>query len=414
MRKSYAIMPPMQSVEEPATGRIGPLAGIRVIELGSLIAGPFAGRMLADFGAEVIKIESPGRTDPFRDWGRAEQNGHALWWAVQSRNKKSVLLDLKSDVGREAFESILGTADVVIENFRPGTLERLGLAPERMLELNPGVVIARVSGYGQTGSKAFRPGYASIAEAIGGLRHLNGFPDGPPPRTGISLGDSLGAMFAVQGVLIALLARQTNGGRGQVVDVSLVESCFSLLESALPDYMASGHIPGPSGTSLAGIAPSNIYHSMDGKWVVIAANQDSVFTRLAAAMAMPDLLTDDRFTDHTARGRHQAELDEIIADWSVSRSSADLLEVLDAHDVPASLVNTIADIVADPHFREREMFLEVTDDDWGTVTHPGIVPKLSLEPGAVRWNGPVTPGEHTEAVLREVGLKSVVDAGERA
>ncbi|MBX3093470.1 MAG: CoA transferase [Cryobacterium sp.] len=390
--------------DSSAKSSAGPLDGVRVVELGALIAGPFAGRMLADFGADVIKVESPISADPFREWGRARQNGKALWWAVQARNKKAVTLDLKSDDGKRAFESLIETADVLIENFRPGTLERLGLAPERLHELNRGLVIARVSGYGQSGPKSALPGYAAIAEAVGGLRHLNGFPGGPPPRTGISLGDSLGALFAVQGILMALHARGAQGGRGQVVDVSLVESCFALLESALPDYAANGHVPGPNGTSLEGIAPSNIYHSADDKWVVIAANQDTVFKRLCDAMGMSELAIDERFRDHVARGSNQKVLDELIGEWAGALPAAEILDHLDSEGVPNSLVNTIADIVEDEHFREREMFLDVVDHEWGSVTHPGVVPKLSNSPGNVRWNGPSAPGQDNAEVLGALGF----------
>ena len=387
----------------PASAK-GPLNGVRVIELGALIAGPFASRMLADFGAEVIKVENPTSADPFREWGRAHQNGKALWWAVQARNKKVITLDLKNDDGKKAFEALIATADVLVENFRPGTLERLGFAPDQLHELNPALIITRVSGYGQTGPKSTRPGYAAIAEAVGGLRHINGFPGGPPPRAGISLGDSLGAMFAVQGILLALLGRASNGGRGQVVDVSLVESCFALLESALPDYASNGYVPGPNGTSLEGIAPSNIYRAADDKWVVIAANQDTVFKRLCVAMGMPTLASDARFSNHVTRGSNQQVLDDIIGDWSRNLAAADILDRLEGEGVPSSLVNTIADIVEDDHFRERDMFVDIEDDQWGSVTHPGIVPKLSASPGEIRWNGPSAPGEHNDEIFGALGF----------
>jgi formyl-CoA transferase len=244
---------------ESGDGAQGPLSGVRVLELGSLIAGPFAGRQMADFGAEVIKVESPDRPDPMREWGRARVNDHALWWSVQSRGKKCVTMNLKSPRGRELFLELCKDADVILENFRPGTMEKLGLGPEELWKINPGLIIARVSGYGQTGPEASKPGYASVAEARSGLRHLNGYPDQPPPRTGISLGDSLGSLYALQGILLALYWRDARGGTGQVVDVSLVEACFSLLESTVPDYAATGIVPGPSGSGLKGIAPSNIF-----------------------------------------------------------------------------------------------------------------------------------------------------------
>jgi formyl-CoA transferase len=384
-----------------------PLAGIRVLELGSLIAGPFAGRQLADFGAEVIKIESPDRPDPMREWGRARVNGHTLWWSVQSRGKKCVTLDLKSPRGRELFLELCEEADVILENFRPGTLEKLGLSPEEVWKVNPGLIIARVSGYGQTGPDAQKPGYASVAEARGGLRYLNGYPDQAPPRTGISLGDSLASLYALQGILLALYWRDARGGTGQVVDVSLVESCFSLLESAVPDFAATGVVPGPSGSGLKGIAPSNIFRSTDGKWVVIAANQDSVFVRLAAAMGRPELASDARYSNHAARGAHQEELESLIADWAAGYSHDELTSVLDRHSVPNSPVSSIEDIFQDPQLRARGMLVEVPDEELGTVVQPGIIPKLTRSAGEIGWNGPLTPGFHNHDIY--AGLLGLTD-----
>lgn len=376
----------------------GPLAGVRVLELGSLIAGPFAGRQLADFGAEVIKIESPSRPDPMREWGRARVHGHTLWWSVQSRGKKCVTLDLKAPRGRELFLELCQEADVILENFRPGTLEKLGLGPDELWKANPGLIIARVSGYGQTGPDAQKPGYASVAEARGGLRFLNGYPDQAPPRTGISLGDSLASLYALQGILLALYWRDARGGTGQVVDVSLVEACFSLLESAVPDYAAAGVVPGPSGSGLKGIAPSNIFRSSDGKWVVIAANQDSVFVRLAAAMGRPELVSDTRYSNHTARGTHQEALESLIAEWAASHSHDELTSVLDRHAVPNSPVSSIEDIFADPQLRARGMLVEVPDEQLGTVVQPGIIPRLTRSAGQIGWSGPLTPGSHNRDV----------------
>ncbi|MDQ0754466.1 CaiB/BaiF CoA-transferase family protein [Arthrobacter sp. B3I4] len=386
------------SADVESSPAAGPLAGVRVLELGSLIAGPFAGRQLADFGAEVIKIESPSRPDPMREWGRAQVHGHTLWWSVQSRGKKCVTLDLKAARGRELFLQLCREADVLLENFRPGTLENLGLAPEELWKINPGLIIARVSGYGQTGPDAQKPGYASVAEARGGLRYLNGYPDQAPPRTGISLGDSLASLYALQGILLALYWRDAKGGTGQVVDVSLVEACFSLLESAVPDYAAAGIVPGPSGSGLKGIAPSNIFRSSDGKWVVIAANQDSVFVRLAAAMGRPELATDARFGNHTARGANQDELESLIAEWAAGYTDAELTGLLDRHAVPNSPVSSIEDIFADPQLRARGMLVEVPDEELGTVVQPGIVPRLTRSAGGIGWNGPLTPGSHNQAV----------------
>lgn len=385
--------PGLPEAEQP-----GPMAGLRVMELGSLIAGPFAGRQLADFGAEVIKIEAPGRPDPMRTWGRASVKDHALWWSVQSRGKKCVTLDLKAPRGKEIFRALCRETDVIVENFRPGTMEKLGLGPEGLWKINPGLIIARVSGYGQTGPDAGKPGYASVAEARSGLRHLNGYPDQPPPRTGISLGDSLGSLYAVQGILLALYWRDARGGTGQVVDVSLVESCYSLLESAVPDFGAAGIVPGPSGSGLKGIAPSNIFRSLDGKWIVIAANQDSVFERLAQAMGQPDLAQDARYHTHTARGSNQDELEGLIARWAAGHRTEDLIAILDRNAVPNSTVATLEDVFEDPQLKARGMFLEIDDDELGSVTQPGIVPKLTRTAGSIRWNGPLEAGSHNTEI----------------
>jgi formyl-CoA transferase len=391
----------------------GPLAGVRVLELGSLIAGPFAGRQLADFGAEVIKIESPDRPDPMREWGRARVQGHTLWWSVQSRGKKCVTLDLKSPRGRGLFLELCKEADVILENFRPGTLEKLALAPEELWKVNPGLIIARVSGYGQTGPDAQKPGYASVAEARGGLRYLNGYPDQAPPRTGISLGDSLASLYALQGILLALYWRDARGGTGQVVDVSLVEACFSLLESAVPDYAATGVVPGPSGSGLKGIAPSNIFRSSDGKWVVIAANQDSVFVRLAAAMGRPELASDARYSNHAARGAHQEELESLIAEWAARFRHEELTSLLDGYSVPNSPVSSIEDIFEDPQLRARGMLVEVPDEQLGTVVQPGIIPKLTRSTGEIGWSGPLVPGSHNRDIyggLLKLSDKELQDA----
>lgn len=391
----------------------GPLAGVRVLELGSLIAGPFAGRQLADFGAEVIKIESPDRPDPMREWGRARVQGHTLWWSVQSRGKKCVTLDLKSPRGRGLFLELCKEADVILENFRPGTLEKLALAPEELWKVNPGLIIARVSGYGQTGPDAQKPGYASVAEARGGLRYLNGYPDQAPPRSGISLGDSLASLYALQGILLALYWRDARGGTGQVVDVSLVEACFSLLESAVPDYAATGVVPGPSGSGLKGIAPSNIFRSSDGKWVVIAANQDSVFVRLAAAMGRPELASDARYSNHAARGAHQEELESLIAEWAAGFRHEELTSLLDGYSVPNSPVSSIEDIFEDPQLRARGMLVEVPDEQLGTVVQPGIIPKLTRSTGEIGWSGPLVPGSHNRDIyggLLKLSDKELQDA----
>ncbi|WP_024795782.1 CaiB/BaiF CoA transferase family protein [Tomitella biformata] len=383
-------------------GEAGALDGYRVLELGTLIAGPFAGRLLGDLGADVIKIEAPDRPDPLRTWGQAEQDGYRFFWTVHARNKRSITLDLRQPAGQEVFLQLVEQSDVVVENFRPGTLERWGLGYDVLSARNPGLVLARVSGYGQTGPMADKPGYASVAEAVSGFRHLNGYPGEAPPRIALSLGDSLAGMFAAQGILAALLARQRTG-RGQVVDVALTESCLAVQESAIPDFDRGGVARGPSGTRLDGIAPSNIYRSADEKWVVIAANQDTVFARLCAALGRPELSTDPRFADHLARGRNQDELDAIIAAWASVRQAGELIETLTAAGVVVGPVNTMAEVFADPQVRAREMLVEHHDERIGeAVLGPGIVPKLSDTPGSVRRAGSAAPGRHNDEVLGDL------------
>jgi formyl-CoA transferase len=380
---------------EPA----GPLAGLRLIELGTLLAGPFAGRLLGDLGADVIKIEPPGKPDPLRDWGQARYEGRSLFWPVQSRNKKCVTLNLREPRGQELLLELVRVSDVVTENFRPGTLERWNLGYDRLSEANPGIVLARISGYGQTGPYAGRAGYASVAEAMGGLRYINGFPGEAPPRAGISLGDSLAAMFAAQGILAALYRRTASpDGRGQVVDVSLMESCFALLEGAVPEYDRLGIVRPPSGTGLKGVAPSNIFKSRDGTWMVIAANQDNVFRRLCDAIGRPELADDERFVTHRVRGENQEELERIVADWAAQHDARDVDTKLNAAGVVCGPIHTIADIFEDPQFAAREMLVEHEDPEFGTYVGPGIVPKFSETPGAVRWSATWKDGSHNEEV----------------
>lgn len=380
------------------------LTGIRVLELGSIIAGPFCGRLLADHGADVVKIEAPNAPDPLRDWGQAEQDGYHFFWTVHARNKRCITLDLRRAEGRDLFLRLVATADVLVESFRPGTLERWGVGPDVLLERRPGLVVARVSGYGQTGPDRGRPGYASVAEAVSGMRYLNGYPGGPPPRPALSIGDSLAGMFAAQGVLMALLAReQGRAPGGQVVDVALTESCLALLESSIPDYDRGGIVREPSGTRLTGIAPSNLYCTADGQWMVVAANQDSVFARLCLAMGRPDLVDDPRFSTHTARGRHQDEIDEIVADWAAQHDAGTLTRVLEEAGVVVGPVNTVAEVVKDPQFQARDMLVPHFDERIGEdVLGPGVVPKLSATPGSVRWAGPPRPGAHNAEVYGEL------------
>jgi len=379
--------------------RIGPLAGIRVIELGSLLAGPFTGRLLGDMGAEIIKVEAPGQPDPIRDWGKARYEGRSLWWPVQSRNKKCVTLNLREARGQELLLRLVGQADVVTENFRPGTLERWNIGYEQMSAVNPGIVLARISGYGQTGPYASRAGFASVSEAMGGIRHINGFPGEAPPRLHLSLGDSLAGMFATQGILSALYWRDAaGGGLGQVVDVSLMESAFALLESTVPEYDRLGIVRGPQGTNLKGIAPSNIFRSRDEKWMVIAANADGVFRRLCEAIGRPELADDERFATHLARGDNQDEIEGIVAEWALLRDAAEIDLVLNEAGVICGPIYTIADIFEDPQYRAREMLLEQVDPEFGAYVGPGIVPKLTRTPGAVRWSATWEEGSHNQEV----------------
>lgn len=381
----------------------GPLAGVRLVELGMLLAGPFTGRLLGDMGAEVIKVEPPGKPDPLREWGKARYQGRSLWWSVQSRNKKCVTLDLRREKGQQLLLELVKRSDVLVENFRPGTLEKWNLGWERLSEANPKLVLCRISGYGQTGPYAPRAGFASVAEAMGGIRHINGFPGEPPPRMHISLGDSLAGMFAAQGILAALYRRDALGAaRGQVVDVSLLESCFALLEGTVPEYDRLGIVRGPSGTGLEGVAPSNIFRSRDGKWVVIAANADNVFRRLCEAMGRPELADDERFSTHLARGEHQEEIEAVVAEWAERRDADEIDRLLNDAGVICGPIYTIADIFEDEHFRAREMLVEHVDPEFGPYLGPGIVPKFSETPGEVRWSATWEHGSHNREVYGDL------------
>ncbi len=376
----------------------GPLDGVRVLELGTLISGPFAGRLLGDMGAEVIKIELPSAPDPLRTWGQAELDGHHFFWTVHARNKKAVTLDLRKPKGRELFLELVDRSDIIVENFRPGTLEKWDLGYDVLRQRNNGIILVRVSGYGQTGPEAGKAGYASVAEAASGLRHMNGFPGGPPPRLALSLGDSLAGMFAAQGALAALYRRSVTG-EGQVVDTALTESCLAIQESTIPDYDVGGVVRGPSGTRLEGIAPSNIYQSANGSWVVIAANQDTVFRRLCAAMGRPELATDERFSDHLARGRNQDELDKIIGDWAAQRQPDEIISTLSDAGVIAGPINTVAEVVNDPQLQARGMIADHWDERvQRNIKGPGVVPVLSESPGTIRNAGSARPGQHNDEI----------------
>lgn len=385
----------------------GALDGYRVLELGTLIAGPYCGRLLGDMGADVVKIEAPDRPDPLREWGQAS-GGQQYFWTVHARNKRCVSLDLRVPEGRAVFLDLVRTADVVVESFRPGTLERWGLGYDVLTQYNPGLVLARVSGYGQTGPYASRAGYASVAEGISGLRHLNGFPGQAPPRMALSLGDSLAGLFAFQGVLAALLVRERTG-RGQIVDAALTEASLAVQESTIPDYHKTGHVRQPSGTRLDRIAPSNLYLAKDGLWVIIAANQDTVFRRLMTAMDSPELADDPRYATHVARGERQDELDEMIAAWAQQFTATDLIGLLNEHGVVAGPVNTVAEVMEDPQFNARGIFVDHVAPAAGE--HPadpipvkgvGVVPRLSDTAGGVRWGGASRPGAHTDEVLGDL------------
>ena len=380
-----------------------PLAGLRIIEVGSLIAGPFAGRLLADFGAQVIKVEAPGKLDPLRSWGAGEINGNSLWWAVQSRGKRLVTLDLRRPRGQQLMRELLRLSDVLIENFRPGTLERWGLGPDVLLDDNPRLVIARISGEGQTGPRSSRPGFAATAEALSGLRHLNGFPGGPPPRHGLSTGDTVAAMFAFNGIMTALYWRDTApDGRGQVVDVALTESCMALLESTIPDYDRFGVVRQPAGTGLANNVPSNLFESQDGRWVVIAANTDVLFRRLAEAMQRPELAEDPRFATHAARSFNQSACEAEITRWTAGLSAEEIERILAAAGIPTAPVNSVAEVVRDEQLREREMLLRQFDPEIGSYLTPGITPKLSETPGALTWSGRQTAGADNDMIYGEL------------
>ena len=379
----------------------GALHGLRVVEMGQLIAGPFAGKTLGDFGAEVIKIEPPGAGDPLRNW-RLLQDGTSVWWQVQSRNKRSIALDLRSAEGQELARRLIADADVLIENFRPGTLEGWGLGPDALLALNPGLVMLRISGYGQTGPYRDLPGFGAIGEAMGGLRHLTGEPGRVPVRCGISIGDTLAALHGTIGILTALYHRKVNGGRGQVIDVALNEAVFNVMESLIPEYSAFGAVREAAGSALPGIAPSNAYRCSDG-FVLIAGNGDSIFKRLMQAVGREDLGADPALADNAGRVARVEELDAAIEAWTLQRPVAEVLDVLGRVKVPAGKVYTARDIAEDPHYRARDMLLKQRTRDGHELEVPGVVPKLLGTPGRVRHAAPRL-GDDTDAVLRELGL----------
>jgi crotonobetainyl-CoA:carnitine CoA-transferase CaiB-like acyl-CoA transferase len=382
----------------------GPLQGIRVVEFGQLLAGPYVGTLLGDFGADVIKVEPPPAGDAMRDWGRLRHNDHSLWWAILARNKRSVTLNLRSEAGQGIARQLVENVDVVLENFRPGTMERWGLGPEQVHAVNPRAVYARVTGYGQTGRYRDRPGFAAAGEAIAGLRYINGYPGQAPPRYGISLGDTLAAQSAFQGIVLALYARDVHGAAGQVVDASITDACFAMTESSVLEYEKADFVREPTGPRLPRVAPSNVYRSKDGKWVVIAANHDTLWRRLAQLLGRPELADDPRFDTHHARGQHEDLLDEIIGEWAANYTAAELDEIVNDAGVVCAPVYTAADVYADPYFRERGLLIEYNDDVHGRITAPGVVPRLTGTPGTVRRSARWTVGADTESVLTGLGL----------
>jgi len=379
----------------------GPLSGLKVLELGQLIAGPFAAKTLADFGADVIKIEPPGMGDPLRKW-RLLKDGTSVWWQVQSRNKRSLALDLKDPRAQDIVRQLAGDVDVLIENFRPGAMEGWGLGPDALLKINPRLIMLRISGYGQTGPYRDKPGFGVVAEAMSGLRHLTAEPGRVPVRVGVSIGDTLASLHRVIGILLALQERQRSN-QGQVIDVALYEAVFNCMESLLPEYSAFGAVRGAAGSALPGIAPSNAYRCKDGGYALIAGNGDSIFKRLMQTMNRNDLGQDPSLADNSGRVQRVAELDAAIEAWTLQHTVDEVLTALDKASVPAGRIYTVADIAADPHYRAREMIQQVQMDDGSTLDVPGIVPKLSRTPGSHRRNAPRI-GQDTDDVLREMGL----------
>ena len=377
----------------------GPLDGVRVLELGNFIAGPFAGQLLGDYGADVIKVEAPGDGDPMRRWG-VTRDGDSLWWPSIGRNKRSIVLDLRTDEARRVAADLAGQCDVVLENFRPGQLDKWGLSYEALAARNPKVVLVHVSGFGQTGPLASQAGFGSVGEAMGGIRYTTGSPDRPPSRAGISLGDALASVFAVVGTLAALVRAQETG-RGQEVDVAIYEAVAALMESTMADYELGGVTRTRSGSVLPGVAPSNVYPTADGAEVVVAANADNVFVRLCAAMGRTELATDERFATHHGRGVNMAELDELIAEWTVTAPCDSLLQTLADHGVPAGRIFTAPDMLTDPQYLARDMVRRLTSKQGWEVPMTGVVPRFTETPGTIRHAGP-SLGEHTDTVLHEL------------
>jgi formyl-CoA transferase len=402
-----------EHTETRRPSRPGPLSGLKVLELGQLIAGPFAGKTLADFGADVIKIEAPGAGDPLRKW-RLLKDGTSVWWQVQSRSKRSLALDLRTPEGQDIVRRLAAESDVLIENFRPGAMEGWGLGPDDLQALNPRLIVLRISGYGQTGPYRNRPGFGVVAEAMGGLRHLTGEPGRVPVRVGISLGDTLAALHGVIGILLALQHRHSTG-EGQVIDVALYEAVFNCMESLLPEYSAFGSVREPAGSALPGIAPSNAYPCRDGGYALIAGNGDSIFRRLMAMIGREDLGNAPALADNAGRVARVAELDRVIGEWTKDRTVDEVMAALDAASVPAGRIYTVEDIARDPHYQARGMLEKVRMDDGTELAVPGVVPKLSRSPGARDRVAPRL-GQDTVSVLNDIGLspeqiRQLIDRG---
>ncbi|MDF0543636.1 CoA transferase [Sphingobium sp. H39-3-25] len=375
----------------------GALSDIRVIELGQLIAGPFCGQLLGDMGADVIKVEPPKQGDPMRDWGHGEAK---VWWEVVARNKRSVSANLREPEGQEIVRKLVAHADILIENFKPGTMEKWGLGPDVLHRINPGLIIVRVSGYGQTGPYSSRAGFGGIGEAMGGWRYIVGDPDRAPSRMGVSIGDSLAGTYGCMGALAALHAREKTG-KGQVVDSALYEAVLQVMESLVPEYMVAGHVRKRSGSILENIAPSNVYPTSDGEYL-IGANQDAIFGRLCMAMARPELANDERYATHGARGRHQGELDDIIAEWTRTLTIDELEAMMIEYSIPAGKIYRAADMLEDPHFNAREALVEVDSPRWGKFRMQNSFPKLSDTPGSIRRLAPGAVGEHNAEIYTEL------------
>lgn len=387
------------------TARSGPLNDVRVLEMGQLLAGPFCGQLLADFGAEVIKCEQPGSGDPLRVWGQEKPYGKSLWWPVVGRNKKSLTLNLRTEEGQEIVRDLIRSTDILIENFRPGTMERWNLGYEDLKKINPRLIMVRVTGFGQSGPYSKRAGYGAIGEAMGGLRYVVGDPSTPPSRMGISIGDELAAVYACMGALMALHARERTG-QGQIVDSAIYEAVLAMMESTVSEYDVAGYVRQRTGATLPNVSPSNVFETRDDKLLLIAANQDTVFRRLATAMGQPELAEDERYATHSARGKNMRALDGKINEWTKTMDLKPLEELLHVHGVPCGLIYSAAEMIDDPHFKAREAIVELPHRDFGSIKMQNVAPRLSDTPGEIRHVGPEL-GEHTEEILgRELGMTS--------